>query len=145
MKSDNGTSKASITRFLKPICTALSNFRRGTLRGLFHTLWFCATAADRARARFGPPPRASNSALCPRAKAYQRQSNRGTRRTKNYLMVLRLIQVVASLLILQNQDAVLCWAACAAPLRLALVSAAHFELLYLHGGICTSYQSVYSD
>jgi hypothetical protein len=51
-------------------------------------------------------------------------------------MVLQLIQVVSSLLILQNQDAVLCWAACAAPFRLALVSAAHFESLYFHGGIC---------
>ena len=58
-----------------------SNFRRGTLRGLFQALWFCATA-ERARARFGPPPRARNAALCARAKAYQRRSKPGSRRKK---------------------------------------------------------------
>ena len=44
-----------MARFLKLIFAALLNFRRGALRGPPHTLRF-PTTAERARARFGPPP-----------------------------------------------------------------------------------------
>ncbi len=70
-----------MARILKLIFAAFLNLRRGALRGHPHTLRFCATA-ERARARFGPPPRARNSALCTRAKAYERRSKPGSRRKK---------------------------------------------------------------
>ena len=44
-----------MARILKLIFAAFLNLRRGALRGHPHTLRFCATA-ERARARFGPPP-----------------------------------------------------------------------------------------